>query len=188
MGGNYFTLKGYVELFLRRFGVELSDLEYSEAPTDLYDEGLVYKVAGGKQIAVLGTVSKNRLKEFGIKQPVFAAEISWNIVLKAIKKNKVQYKELPKFPEVKRDLAILIDDNVSFADVRKAAFGVEKKLLKNVVLFDVYKGDKIPAGKKQYAISFTLQDVEKTLNDKAVEAVMAKLLKTFSEKFGAVLR
>ena len=83
---------------------------------------------------------------------------------------------------------MLFRSNVSFADVRKAAFGVEKKLLKNVVLFDVYKGDKIPAGKKQYAISFTLQDVEKTLNDKAVEAVMAKLLKTFSEKFGAVLR
>ncbi len=188
LGGNFFTLKGYVELFLKRFGVELADLEYSVAPSDMYAEGLVYKVAGGKQIAVLGTVSNTLLKEFGIKQPVFAAEISWNTVLKAVKKNKIQYKELPKYPEVKRDLAILLDENVSFAELRKSAFATEKKLLKNVILFDVYKGDKIPQGKKQYAISFTLQDMDKTLNDKSVEVVMEKLLKTFSEKFGAALR
>jgi phenylalanyl-tRNA synthetase beta chain len=188
VGGNFFTLKGYLELFLRKFGVELADLEYSAAPSDLYAEGLTYTVNGGKQIAVMGTVSSARLKQFGIKQPVFAAEISWSVLLKMVKKNKIQYKELPKYPEVKRDLAILLDENVSFADIRKAAFATERKLLKSVALFDVYKGDKIPAGKKQYAISFVLQDIEKTLNDKAVEMVMEKLLKTFTEKFGATLR
>ena len=187
-GGNFFTLKGYLELLLSKFGVNLANLEYETAPADLFAEGLSYKVNGGKEIAVMGTVSKARLKQFGIKQPVFAAEISWNVLLKAVKKNKVQYSELPKFPEVKRDLALLLDENVSFAELRKTALGAEKKLLKNVALFDVYKGDKIPEGKKQYAISFVLQDLEKTLNDKAVESVMNKLLGAFQHKHGATLR
>ena len=187
ISGNYFTLKGYVELMLRKFGVDLSNLEYTLAPADLFSEGLSYLV-NGKELVVMGTIAPARLKQFGIKQPVFAAEISWNVLLKLIKKNKVQYKELPKYPEVKRDLALLLDTNVSFAELRKAAFATEKKLLKAVNLFDVYTGDKIPEGKKQYAISFVLQDLEKTLTDKAVEAIMAKLLKTFQDKFGATLR
>ena len=187
-GGNFFTLKGYLELLLSKFGISLAGLEYEAAPSDLFAEGLTYKMHGGKEIAVMGTISKARLKQFGIKQPVFAAEISWNTLLKAVKKNKVQYSELPKFPEVKRDLALLLDENVSFAELRKTAISTEKKLLKSVALFDVYKGDKIPQGKKQYALSFVLQDLEKTLNDKAVEAVMAKLLKAFQDKHGAALR
>lgn len=186
-GGNYFTLKGYVELLLKKFGVDVSNLEYALAPADLFSEGLSYQV-NGKELAVMGTVAPARLKQFGIKQPVFAAEISWNVLLKLIKKNKVQYKELPKYPEVKRDLALLLDTNVSFADIKKTAFATEKKLLKSVTLFDVYTGDKIPEGKKQYAVSFVLQDLEKTLTDKAVEAIMGKLLKAFQEKFGASLR
>ena len=187
-GGNFFTLKGYLELLLSKFGVNLANLECEAAPSDLFAEGLSYKVNGGKEIAVMGTIAKARLKQFGIKQPVFAAEISWNTLLKAVKKNKVQYSELPKFPEVKRDLALLLDENISFADLRKTALGAEKKLLKSVTLFDVYKGDKIPQGKKQYALSFVLQDLEKTLNDKAVEAVMNKLLGAFQHKYGATLR
>ena len=187
-GGNYFTLKGYLELFLRKFGVELANLEYEAAPSDLYSEGLAYKVAGGKQIAVMGTVSPARLKQFGVKQPVFAAEISWNLLLKVVKKNKVKYKELPKYPEVKRDLAILLDESVNFAELRKAALATDKKLLKSVTLFDVYRGNKIAEGKKQYAMSFVLQDMDKTLNDKAVEAVITKLLSTFKNKFGGELR
>ena len=185
--GNYFTLKGYVELMLRKFGVDVQNLEYALAPADLFSEGLSY-MANGKELATMGTIAPARLKQFGIKQPVFAAEIRWNVLLKLIKKNKVQYKELPKYPEVKRDLALLLDKEVSFAEIRKAAFAAEKKLLKSVTLFDVYTGDKIPEGKKQYAVSFVLQDLEKTLTDKAVEAIMAKLLKTFEDKFGATLR
>jgi phenylalanyl-tRNA synthetase, beta subunit, non-spirochete bacterial len=188
VGGNFFSLKGYLELLLKRFGVNLADLEYEVAPADLFAEGLVYKLSGGKQIATMGTIAKARLKQFGIKQPVFAAEISWNALLKCIKKNKVQYKELPKYPEVKRDLALLLDENISYAELRKTAFSTERKLLKNVALFDVYKGDKIPDGKKQYAINFVFQDEEKTLNDKAVEIMMEKLLNAFKEKHGAVLR
>lgn len=187
-GGNFFTLKGYLELLLSKFGVNVANLEYENAPADIFAEGLSYKMHGGKEIAVMGTISKALLKQAGIKQPVFAAEISWNVLLKAVKKNKVQYSELPKFPEVKRDLALLLDEAVSFAELRKTAIATEKKLLKSVSLFDVYKGDKIPEGKKQYAVSFVLQDAEKTLNDKAVEAVMAKLLKAFQDKLGAALR
>ncbi len=185
--GNYFTLKGYLELLFKKFGIDLSNLEYSLAPADLFSEGLSY-VVNGKVLAVMGTIAPARLKQFGIKQPVYAAEISWNQLFKLIKKNKVQYKELPKYPEVKRDLALLLNKEVSFAEIRKVAFSTEKKLLKSVNLFDVYTGDKIPEGKKQYAVNFVLQDLEKTLTDKAVEAIMAKLLKAFEEKCGATLR
>ena len=136
----------------------------------------------------MGTVSAKRLKEFGIKQAVYAAEINWNLLLKLVAKNRIQYRELPKYPEVRRDLALLLDADVSFAQIRKCAFATEKKLLKSVALFDVYTGDKIPEGKKQYAVSFVLQDNEKTLTDKVVESVMEKLLKKFAQEFGAQLR
>lgn len=105
-----------------------------------------------------------------------------------MKRNKIKYKELPKFPEVRRDLAILLDESVSYADLRKSAFRVGKKLLKQVGLFDVYRGDKIAEGKKQYALSFVFQDLEKTLTDNDVERIMSKLLSTFQNEFGAVLR
>ena len=136
----------------------------------------------------MGTISPARLKQFGIKQPVFAAEINWPALLELVKRNKIKYKELPKFPEVRRDLAILLDESVTFADLRKSAFRVGKKLLKQVGLFDVYRGDKIAEGKKQYALSFVLQDLDKTLTDNDVEKVMSKLLSTFQNEFGAVLR
>lgn len=184
---HYFNLKGYLDLLLSRFGIDAHDLNYAAAPGDIFSEGLVY-MAGEKQLAVFGTVNSSLLKQFGIKQPVFAAEISWKPLFNAIKKNKILYKELPRYPEVRRDLALLVDEKVSYADLRKAAYKCEKKLLKQVVLFDVYRGDKIPEGKKQYALSFTLQDLEKTLTDKYVEDVMAKLLETFRSQFGAQLR
>ena len=184
----YFTLKGQLELLLRRYGIEPADLEYSSAPSDIFSEGLVYKTQSGKEIGVMGTVSQTLLKRFGIKQQVFAAEISWDILFQLIKKQKVLFKEMPKFPEVKRDLALLLDEGVSFTEIRKSAFKAERKILKSVTLFDVYRGDKIPEGKKQYAISFVLQDSEKTLTDKYVEETMSKLLKNFETNFGAQLR
>jgi len=186
--GSYFMLKGYMEALLKRFGVELYDMDYSAAPADIFNEGLVYSVKGGKTLAMMGTLSNSLLKQFDVKQPVFAAEISWDVFISQVKKQRVQYRELPKFPEVKRDLALLLDEKISFADIRKSAYSVEKKLLKDVVLFDVYRGDKIPDGKKQYAVSFTLQDLEKTLTDKYVEDIMNKLLSKFGESFGATLR
>jgi phenylalanyl-tRNA synthetase beta chain len=136
----------------------------------------------------MGTISPARLRSFGIKQPVFAAEINWPALFELVKRNKIKYKELPKFPEVRRDLALLLDESVSYADLRKSAFRVGKKLLKQVGLFDVYRGDKIAEGKKQYALSFVLQDLDKTLTDNDVERVMSKLLSTFQNEFGAVLR
>lgn len=185
---SYFTLKGYLELLLRRFGIEPDELEYSYAPADLFSEGLVYKTASGKEVAVMGNVNASLLKQFGIKQQVFAAEISWNVLFSLVKKQKVLYRELPKFPEVRRDLALLLDEKVSFSELRKSSFKTEKKILKSVTLFDVYRGEKIPEGKKQYAISFVLQDPEKTLTDKYVEEVMDRLLKNFTYNFGASLR
>ncbi len=185
---SYFTLKGQLELLLRRYGIEPADLEYSSAPSDIFSEGLVYKTQSGKEIGMMGTISQTLLKRFGIKQQVFAAEISWDILFQLIKKQKVLFKEMPKFPEVKRDLALLLDEGVNFTEIRKSAFKAERKILKSVTLFDVYRGDKIPEGKKQYAISFVLQDSEKTLTDKYVEETMSKLLKNFETNFGAQLR
>ena len=187
--GNYFQLKGYLELLLKRFGCDIYSLETEAAPADLFSEGLAYNLPGSHQpLAVMGTIAPARLKQFGIKQPVFAAEINWPALFTLIKRNKIKYSELPKFPEVRRDLALLLDESVSYADLRKSALRVGKKFLKQVGLFDVYRGDKIAEGKKQYALSFVLQDLEKTLTDNDVERVMSKLLSTFQNEFGATLR
>ena len=187
--GSYFQLKGYLELLLKRFGCDIYSLETDAAPADLFSEGLAYNLPGSHQpLAVMGTISPARLKQFGIKQPVFAAEISWPDLFELVKRNKIKYKELPKFPEVRRDLALLLDESVCYADLRRSALRVGKKLLKQVGLFDVYRGDKIAEGKKQYALSFVLQDLDKTLTDNDVERVMSKLLSTFQNEFGAILR
>lgn len=187
--GSYFQLKGYLELLLKRFGADLYSMEYEAAPADLFSEGLVYRLPGSRQqLAVMGTIAPARLKQFGIKQPVFAAEISWPALFELVKRDRIQYKELPKFPEVRRDLAILLDESVSYADLRKSAFRAGKKLLKQVTLFDVYRGDKIPQGKKQYALSFVLQDADKTLVDADVDKMMNKFVSVFQNEFGASLR
>ena len=188
--GNYFQLKGYVELLLARYGAELSQLRTEAAPSDIYSEGMVYRIQGASsmQLAVLGTVNPALAKSFGIKQPVFAAEISWPALFELVRRDKVAFKELPKFPEVRRDLALLLDESVKYADLRAAAFKQAKKLLKQVRLFDVYRGDKIPEGKKQYALSFVIQDTERTLTDQDTERVMDRLLTTFQNEFGAQLR
>lgn len=187
--GNFFTLKGYVELLMRRLGMDIYSLDCAPAPADLFQEGLVYTVpASGKVVAMIGTVANARLRQFDIKQPVFAAELNWNLLLKHYLKSKVLYKELPLYPEVRRDLALLLDENVTFAQIRKAAFAAEKKILRKVVLFDVYRGDKIPEGKKQYAISLTLQDYDKTLTDKYVDQVVKRIFDALAHQFGASLR
>ena len=186
---DYFMLKGYVELLLRRFGADVYQLWNDSAPSDIYDEGMTYKLpGGGKVLATMGKVSSKLAKKLGVKQPVYVAEISWPVLFELIKRNKVMFHELPKYPEVKRDLALLLDENVTYGELRAAAFKQSKKLLKNVTLFDVYRGDKIPQGKKQYALSFVFQDAEKTLTDADIERVMESLLKTFQNTFGAILR
>lgn len=185
--GHYFALKGYLELLLRRFGANIYDMQAEAAPSDIFAEGLEYKLQG-RRLAICGTVAPALCRQFDIKQPVFIAEISWPVLFELVKRDKVKYKELPKYPEVKRDLALLLDESVQFADIRKCAFQTEKGILRQVSLFDVYRGLKIGAGKKQYAISFSLRDDEKTLTDAAVEQAMNKLLKAFEAKFSATLR
>ncbi len=184
---NFYALKGYVELLMRRFSIDIYDLEFSPAPSDLYSEGLQYKM-GEKILATIGTINPSRLKEFAIKVPVFAAEINWTLFVKHYLKTKVLYEEMPRFPEVRRDLAILVDESVTYYQLRKAAFAAEKRVLKQVFLFDVYRGIKIAAGKKQYAMSFVLQDKDKTLTDDYVDRIMKKILEAFTQQFQAVLR
>ncbi|MBQ9184262.1 MAG: phenylalanine--tRNA ligase subunit beta [Bacteroidales bacterium] len=187
--GNYFQVKGMLELLLSRYGVDAYTLETEAAPKDIFSEGLVYLLPGlHKQLAVMGTVSLAYARRFDVKQPVFVAEISWPVLFELVKRVKVKFSELPRFPEVRRDLALLFDEGVDFASVRKAAFRGAKKLLKQVTLFDVYRGDKIPAGKKQYALGFVFQDLEKTLTDAEIEKITGKLLAIFQNEFGAVLR
>jgi phenylalanyl-tRNA synthetase beta chain len=186
---SYFELKGYVSLLLKRFGADIYQLEAAPAPGDIFSEGVAYSLPGAHlPLAVMGTVLPSLAKKFDVKQPVFAAEINWNTLFKLVKRNKVAFKELPKFPEVRRDLALLLDEDVCYANLHRSAFKAAKKLLKSVTLFDVYRGDKIPAGKKQYALGFVLQDQEKTLTDADVERIMDKLLSTFVNEFGATLR
>ena len=186
---DFFQLKGYLELLMKRFGADLYQMQAAPAPGDVFSEGTTYTMPGQQiPLAVIGTVLPALAKKFDVKQPVFACEINWNMLFILVKRDKVHFTELPKFPEVRRDLALLLDESVSYADLHKAAFKTAKKLLKSVSLFDVYRGDKIPSEKKQYALSFVLQDPEKTLTDEAVEQIMSKLLSSFQNQFGAVLR
>ncbi|MBQ9451079.1 MAG: phenylalanine--tRNA ligase subunit beta [Bacteroidales bacterium] len=186
---DYFQLKGYLELLLRRYGADLQQMWTEAAPSDIFAEGMSYSLPGkGRKLAVMGTVQPALARRFGIKQPVFAAEIDWPALFELVKRDKVSFSELPKFPAVRRDLALLLDEQVCYADLRAAAFKQAKKLLRQVGLFDVYRGDKIPAGKKQYALSFVIQDLEKTLTDQDTERVMERLLTTFQKDFGAQLR
>ena len=182
---SYFDLKGYVDLLLRRFGADIYQMEATPAPADIFSEGVVYSLPGQHlPLAVMGTVLPALARRFDVKQPVFAAEINWNTLFMLVKRDKVSFKEMPKFPEVRRDLALLLDESVSYGDLRKSAF----KSAKQVTLFDVYRGDKIPAGKKQYALGFVLQDLEKTLTDADVERIMERILSAFQNEFGATLR
>ena len=187
--GNYFQLKGYFEQLCRRYAIDLYTMETEAAPSDIFSEGIVYRLPGTHEVfATLGTVSPALAKKFDVRQPVFAVEIVWQVLLKLIARVKVKFQELPKFPEVRRDLALLIDESVSYADLSRAAHKAVKKILKQVTLFDVYRGDKIPEGKKQYALNFVLQDPDKTLTDNEVEKAMERLLATFQNSFGATLR
>ena len=187
--GSFYELKGYLELLLKRYAGDIFPLETKPAPSDIFAEGISYSLPGTHEpLAVIGTVSPALARKFDVRQPVFAAEICWQTLLKLVSRVKVKFQEMPKFPEVKRDLAVLIDENVAYADLCRAAQKSVKKILKQVSLFDVYRGDKIPEGKKQYAINFVLQDPEKTLTDQEVEKAMSRLLATFQNQFGAVLR
>lgn len=182
-----FELKAAVINILRRLGLDVQ-LRQKQYRSDIFAVGLDITNVKGKVLATLGIVSNKVLSKFDIEQEVYYADLNWKALMKDAAKVKVEQKEISKFPPVKRDLALLVDQSVQFADIERLAFDTEKKLLKSVSLFDVYEGKNLPAGKKSYAISLILQDTEKTLNDKAIEAVMTKFIKSFESKLGASLR
>jgi len=185
----YFQLKGYVEMILRRYGVDPYSLETEAAPSDVYSEGLTYKAPGnGKVLCTLGTVNPSFASKAAVRQPVFAAEISWPELFTVIGRVKVKFSEMPKFPGTRRDLALLLDESVRYEDLEKCAMKTIKKVLTHVSLFDVYRGDKIPSGKKQYAMSFFFQNPDKTLTDQEVDKSTEKIFRTFESQFGAALR
>ncbi|MGL5913634.1 MAG: phenylalanine--tRNA ligase subunit beta [Bacteroidales bacterium] len=184
---NFFSLKQQVETLLTRFGIDLNTLQSDQLQTDLFSDGAAYKLQG-KSFLQMGIIKPSISKIFDLKQAVFCAELRWKLLIEFIAKQKTIYQELPKYPEVTRDLALLIDQKTSFAELRNAAMKCEKKILRKLSLFDVYEGDKLPEGKKSYALSFVLQDNERTLTDKDIEQTMTQLMKMFEDSFGAQIR
>ena len=184
----FYQLRAYVNNILVRLGVDLSKTTVERLENELFSDGLVIKAANGKPLGYIGIVARKQLKAFDIEQEVFYADLDWNQLLKQNKQYKAVINDLPKYPEVKRDFALLVDKTVEFADLARAAFATEKKLLKNVYLFDVYEGKNLEAGKKSYALSFILQDAENTLKDTQIENIMNRMKATFEEKFHATLR
>jgi len=182
---DFFYLKGIITSILNRIG--LSNFKTNPAKSDIFSEGVTLSL-GKNKLVEFGVVKKKVLKEFGIKQEVLYADFDWGVILSASGTKKLKIVELPKFPAVKRDLSLLLDDHISFKEIHNLAYQSEKKLLKDVSLFDVYQGDKLPKGKKSYALSFTLQDVNKTLTEKDIEKTMKKLKQTFEKNLEAVLR
>lgn len=183
----FFTLKAAVELLLKRFGFDIYKMTTDTLSSDLFGEAVTLSL-NGKEMVQMGAVSQKIIKAFDLKQPVYFAEIEFDRLVKATKKHKIAAEELSKFPEVRRDLALLVDKSITFSQLRDIAFSTEKKLLKNVALFDVYEGDKLPEGKKSYALSFILEDKTQTLNDKTIERTMANLQKQFEVRAGAQVR
>ena len=183
-----YELKAYVENIFARLGLNMRSIVVGNLTDGIYSAALSYHTRGGKLLATVGIVSKKLTKAFDIDNEVYYADINWKNVLQAIKSVKVSYTELSKFPSVKRDLALLLDKTVQFADIERIAYECERKLLKAVELFDVYEGKNLEPGKKSYAISFILQDEEKTLNDKQIDKIMSKLIASYEKQLGAKLR
>ena len=183
-----YELKAYVENILVRLGVNLQKVIFGNLANDIYSAGLSITTSSGRQLGTMGIVSPKICKELDIETDVYYAELSWTLLMKEIKKSKVTFSEISKFQAVKRDLALLLEKNVQFAEIEKIATESERKLLKDVALFDVYEGKNLPAGKKSYAVSFYLQDEGKTLNDKQIDAIMKKIQTNLEQKLGAQLR
>ncbi len=182
-----YDAKGLIEGILAKLGLQRDQMELKEFGNAMFTEGLAYYSQNVK-LAEVGSVGKKQLDAFDIKQEVHVAIINWDTLLQNLPDGEKQYKSVPKFPEVRRDLALLLDTGIKFENLKKLAFDTERKLLKSVGIFDIYQGDKIPAGKKSYALSFILQDEEKTLNDKVIDKTMKRIQKAFEQNFGAELR
>lgn len=185
---SFFELKAYVENIFARLGLIEGEWKVQAFNSDIYATALQFLSRGDKVLATLGIVSKKIAATFDLENEVYFADIDWKALLHATRKVKVEYTELSKYPAVKRDLALLVDSSVSFEEIKQLAYNTERKLLKEVSLFDVYEGKNLEAGKKSYAVSFLLQDETKTLNDKAIEKVMSRLINVYQKQLNASLR
>lgn len=182
---DYFRLKGVLEFLFSKLGISFPGTAIVEHP--VLADGLQYKI-NDKTVAVIGPVQSHITKAFDINAVIFYAEIQLDLIYKPVTNHKVEFAEVPKFPEVRRDLALLLDEKISFEQIVQIAKKSEKNLLKEINLFDVYQGKNLEAGKKSYAVSFTLQDTQATLNDKQIDKVMSKLIKAYEDELGASLR
>ena len=185
---SFYELSAYVENVLRRIGLKPGMTIRKKSDNPIFSAGLTIENRGGKKLVEMGVLTKKLQKQFGIDNTVYYAEMNWTQLMKATKKNEVKFTEVPRFPAVSRDLALLVDNSVEFAQIEQIARQTEKKLLKKVELFDVYEGEKLPAGKKSYAVNFILQDEEKTMGDKQIDAIMSKLIQNLKKQLNAELR
>ena len=183
-----FELKAHVLNILSRMGVPFGALVFARGESDLFDKSLEIRNRGGKVLATLGVVSLKLLKQFDLEQPVFYADLSWQQLMKLVRSQKVSYTDLPKYPAVSRDLALLVDKGVEFAELERIAYQTERKLLREVRLFDVYEGNRLPEGKKSYAVNFILQDETRTMGDKQIDAIMQRLIQNLTTQLHAELR
>ena len=185
---SFFELKAYVLNVLRRIGLSFGSIVFKEGKNPAFSKSMAIENRGGKLFAEMGIVNGELQKKFGIAGEVYFAELNWTQLVKAVRKNQVLYHEISKYPAVSRDLALLLDKSVEFAQVEAVAYQSERKMLKSVELFDVYEGKNLPAGKKSYAVNFILQDEQHTLNDKQIEAIMQKIINNLKKQLGAELR
>ncbi|WP_430974564.1 phenylalanine--tRNA ligase subunit beta [Sunxiuqinia rutila] len=186
---SFYQLKTYAENLLAKMGLKNDKLNLESFSNELFSEGLTYSTRNGnKKVVEIGIVHPKLRKQFEIDNPVYAADLVMGTIIQDQKNNQTLYSELPKYPEVRRDLALLLNKEVQFGQIRELAFKVERKLLRAVDLFDVYEGQGVPEGKKSYAVSFTLRDDEKTLKDKQIDKIMQKLIFQFDKELGAKLR
>ena len=183
-----YDIKAYVENILLRLGINSKKVTFVPYQDEIYSSALAINTISGRKLGSLGIVNKKICKKFDIDVEVYFAELNWELLMKEIKSHQIKFSEISKFQGVKRDLALLVDKKVQFADIEKTAFDTDKKLLKEVALFDVYEGKNLPEGKKSYAVSFLLLDEEKTLNDKQIENTMSRIQKNLEDKLGATLR
>jgi len=184
---SFFHLKSFVENILNKVGVVLSQTEQNDTGKDIFSDGLSY-ILNNNILVDFGSISKKILKTMDIDAPVYYAEFNWDQLLKVMAKHSIRFTEIPKYPEVRRDLALLIDKHISFNEIKKLAYKSEKKLLKEVSLFDVFEGEKLGKDKKSYALSFILQDENKTLTDKQIDKIMNNFIRVFEKELSAQIR
>ncbi|MDE6321770.1 MAG: phenylalanine--tRNA ligase subunit beta, partial [Muribaculaceae bacterium] len=189
VAADIYDLKAIVANIMARLGINAKEVTLNTtAPDDIYSAGITIATRSGKTLGTMGIVAKPILKLCDIKQPTVFAELDWDALVKLALKRKVTYAPLPKTQPVKRDLALLLDQNITMDQVEAAVREGERKMLRSIQLFDVYEGDKLPAGKKSYAIAMTLQDDERTLTDQQIDAAMQRIITSLQRRLNAELR